>query len=105
MIDNTIGKTNTIISDIVGGVFGRQGYSQDNIPDPMRRGGVDSKCEDSHDRRHCADFYTPTDPAVQVFGWGTWLRDDSNTAAAEKFADKFHDKAVSCIDPGCRSCC
>lgn len=67
MIDNTIGKTNTIISDIVGGVFGRQGYSQDNIPDPMRRGGVDSKCENSHNRRQFADFiYRPCCPGTRL---------------------------------------
>lgn len=39
----------------------------------------------------------PIDPAVKVLGWGDWLREDSNTAAAEKFAGKFKEKAVSSV--------
>ena len=43
MVEDTITKTNDIISKLVGAVFGRPGQSQDIIPANMRHGGVSSK--------------------------------------------------------------
>lgn len=37
---------------------------------------------------------TTLDPAVQVFGWGSWLKENSNTVEAEQFAKKFQEKTV-----------
>ena len=48
MVEDTITKTNDIISELVGAVFGRPGQSQDVIPDSMRHGGVDSKRRSRH---------------------------------------------------------
>ncbi|KPM40559.1 hypothetical protein AK830_g5976 [Neonectria ditissima] len=44
------------IDKIVAAVFGKQGHKQTDIPEVMRVGGV-------------------TNPAIQVFGWGSWLKD------------------------------
>jgi hypothetical protein len=48
------------IDGILGATFGKQGYAQSGIPEPMRLGDAKYK-----------------NPAVQVFGWGAWLRDDA----------------------------
>ena len=55
MIEDTITKTNDIISELVGAVFGRPGQSQDVIPDNMRHGGVDSKRSSSNLQRCLAN--------------------------------------------------
>jgi CO/xanthine dehydrogenase Mo-binding subunit len=42
LIKNSAESTNDIISQLIGAVFGRQGQSQDMIPQTMRRGEVSS---------------------------------------------------------------
>jgi hypothetical protein len=35
-----------------------------------------------------------TDPAVSVFGWGTWLQDNGGTLAAQSLVKTMKAKAV-----------
>ncbi|KAM0433720.1 hypothetical protein ACHAQK_009156 [Fusarium lateritium] len=47
------------IATVIGAVFGRQGQSQNAIPEGMRVGDAKYK-----------------NPAVRVFGWGSWVKDN-----------------------------
>lgn len=46
-------------------------------------------------QRCSANCSVMKDPAVQVFGWGSWLKEHSNTVEAEQFAKTFQEKTVS----------
>ncbi|KAK3326729.1 hypothetical protein B0H66DRAFT_617927 [Apodospora peruviana] len=61
------------IDDLVGGVYGMQGISQDVVPQGMRAGVV----------KH---------PAVQLFGEGHWLKDQPTLKLAEGYFEEVSRK-------------
>jgi hypothetical protein len=103
MIKASSASANETITTIVGAVFGKQGQSQDIIPQAMRLGGVSSEREISPSRCkrvRIADLLT--DPAVSVFGWGTWLRDNGAADQASAVVGGMLPRAVRELHPTIR---
>lgn len=96
MIKENMKQSGEVINRIVAAVFGKFGQGQDAIPDAMLRGGegVKSKLTTNTFRIFVCSNYFP-DRAVSVFGWGDWVRDDGNTAAAQQLVGEMVAKAVS----------